>query len=49
MCEKRKKEIYERLETKCNDDGLPPQLIKDIYNLIFEYSIKEQRRLISEK
>ena len=49
MCEKRKEEIYGRLETKCNDDGLPPQLLKDIYNLIFEYSIKDQKRIIGEK
>ena len=49
MCEKRKEEIYGRLETKCIDDGLPPQLLKDIYNLIFEYSIKDQKRIIGEK
>lgn len=49
MCDKRKKEIHKKLETKCTDDGLPPQLLKDIYNLIFDYSIKEQKRIISEE
>jgi chorismate mutase len=49
MSESRQKEIYERLKSRCIEDGIPVSLITSIYDIIFEFSIMEQVLIINDK
>lgn len=49
MSESRQEEIYERLKSKCIEDGIPVSLITAIYDIIFEFSVLEQVLIINDK
>jgi len=46
MCDKRRIEILRKINEKHSKDGLPTTLLEDIYQIIFDHSIKEQKRII---
>lgn len=49
MCDKRRIEILRKINDKCSRDGFPTKLLEDVYQIIFDHSIKEQKRIIHGK